>query len=119
MWPRVVAISSGSAWRKYSTDPSALTFRNGRTATVFNFVGESIELLFLSLNATKTPTAIRIKTGTTKRRYRRLMVLACCDASKRSRSRFRSSIVARRPASCLLYTSDAADERSSVDLGGR
>ena len=24
-----------------------------------------------------------------------------------------------RPSSCLLYTSDAADERSSVDLGGR
>ena len=24
-----------------------------------------------------------------------------------------------RHASCLLYTSDAADERSSVDLGGR
>ena len=24
-----------------------------------------------------------------------------------------------RPWSCLLYTSDAADERSSVDLGGR
>ena len=24
-----------------------------------------------------------------------------------------------RPCSCLLYTSDAADERSSVDLGGR
>ena len=23
------------------------------------------------------------------------------------------------PAVCLLYTSDAADERSSVDLGGR
>ena len=23
------------------------------------------------------------------------------------------------PAGCLLYTSDAADERSSVDLGGR
>ena len=23
------------------------------------------------------------------------------------------------PISCLLYTSDAADERSSVDLGGR
>ena len=23
------------------------------------------------------------------------------------------------PGSCLLYTSDAADERSSVDLGGR
>ena len=26
---------------------------------------------------------------------------------------------ARQPAGCLLYTSDAADERSSVDLGGR
>ena len=25
----------------------------------------------------------------------------------------------RREADCLLYTSDAADERSSVDLGGR
>ena len=24
-----------------------------------------------------------------------------------------------RPCRCLLYTSDAADERSSVDLGGR
>ena len=24
-----------------------------------------------------------------------------------------------KEASCLLYTSDAADERSSVDLGGR
>ena len=24
-----------------------------------------------------------------------------------------------RPNICLLYTSDAADERSSVDLGGR
>ena len=26
---------------------------------------------------------------------------------------------ARKMLSCLLYTSDAADERSSVDLGGR
>ena len=25
----------------------------------------------------------------------------------------------RLPGPCLLYTSDAADERSSVDLGGR
>ena len=25
----------------------------------------------------------------------------------------------KKPYSCLLYTSDAADERSSVDLGGR
>src|SRR5664280_3294307 len=27
--------------------------------------------------------------------------------------------VAARPGSCLLYTSDAADEEDSVDLGGR
>ena len=27
--------------------------------------------------------------------------------------------LAVRPCPCLLYTSDAADERSSVDLGGR
>ena len=31
------------------------------------------------------------------------------------RSRMRKSQV----STCLLYTSDAADERSSVDLGGR
>ena len=28
-------------------------------------------------------------------------------------------LLAREPQGCLLYTSDAADERSSVDLGGR
>ena len=28
-------------------------------------------------------------------------------------------IMSSRTVSCLLYTSDAADERSSVDLGGR
>ena len=28
-------------------------------------------------------------------------------------------VLAALPSSCLLYTSDAADERSSVDLGGR
>mgnify|MGYP003381551186 CR=1 FL=1 len=33
---------------------------------------------------------------------------ACAKGEARSRFRF-----------CLLYTSDAADERSSVDLGGR
>src|SRR5678815_3484143 len=27
--------------------------------------------------------------------------------------------IVERPHCCLLYTSDAADERSSVDLGGR
>ena len=31
----------------------------------------------------------------------------------------RTAVDGRRVSSCLLYTSDAADERSSVDLGGR
>ena len=31
----------------------------------------------------------------------------------------RLSLPRLRPWTCLLYTSDAADERSSVDLGGR
>ena len=31
----------------------------------------------------------------------------------------RSQLLCKRPTPCLLYTSDAADERSSVDLGGR
>ena len=29
------------------------------------------------------------------------------------------TVVEERTVGCLLYTSDAADERSSVDLGGR
>src|SRR5678816_3592537 len=37
---------------------------------------------------------------------------AVCGVSRRERIR-------NRVVSCLLYTSDAADERSSVDLGGR
>ena len=32
---------------------------------------------------------------------------------------FLSATFSKRPNTCLLYTSDAADERSSVDLGGR
>ena len=31
----------------------------------------------------------------------------------------RRAIISRLCDGCLLYTSDAADERSSVDLGGR
>ena len=31
----------------------------------------------------------------------------------------KANLKARQSMSCLLYTSDAADERSSVDLGGR
>src|SRR5678815_1825128 len=33
--------------------------------------------------------------------------------------RIRTSMPPDKPGACLLYTSDAADERSSVDLGGR
>ena len=36
-----------------------------------------------------------------------------CDA------KFRGKHEKRQVSACLLYTSDAADERSSVDLGGR
>ena len=32
---------------------------------------------------------------------------------------YKKGLVIAGPCSCLLYTSDAADERSSVDLGGR
>ena len=32
---------------------------------------------------------------------------------------WQKAIPAEAPNRCLLYTSDAADERSSVDLGGR
>src|SRR5678816_58286 len=35
-----------------------------------------------------------------------------------SRGRIRATVFAQNN-NCLLYTSDAADERSSVDLGGR
>ena len=38
---------------------------------------------------------------------------------RRTRQGCRPVPSAERPESCLLYTSDAADERSSVDLGGR
>ena len=34
-------------------------------------------------------------------------------------SEFIDALRAAHPDVCLLYTSDAADERSSVDLGGR
>src|SRR5678815_1817187 len=47
------------------------------------------------------------------RRHRRRHARA---SSERSRPGNRG---ARQRRSCLLYTSDAADERSSVDLGGR
>ena len=41
-----------------------------------------------------------------------------CHAPTRSGRRFQAQCAAWLRA-CLLYTSDAADERSSVDLGGR
>ena len=41
-----------------------------------------------------------------------------CDVS-RIESRDGSSQTITTSTACLLYTSDAADERSSVDLGGR
>ena len=48
--------------------------------------------------------------GETEVRRRALELL------RQANARRRTSV---SPMSCLLYTSDAADERSSVDLGGR
>ena len=49
-------------------------------------------------------TQIRVRTGT---------------PSRRKRSSTQARIARASSMRCLLYTSDAADERSSVDLGGR
>ena len=51
-----------------------------------------------------------------------LAELSLADAPTTFVTRVNSSLSASRSRtreSCLLYTSDAADERSSVDLGGR
>ena len=40
-------------------------------------------------------------------------------ADGRIRVHVAGALVNEGPEPCLLYTSDAADERSSVDLGGR
>ena len=47
-------------------------------------------------------------------------ILVALDASPHSLAALEAAIdLAERLDACLLYTSDAADERSSVDLGGR
>ena len=38
---------------------------------------------------------------------------------KQAATEFVSNLIGEKDKGCLLYTSDAADERSSVDLGGR
>ena len=40
-------------------------------------------------------------------------------ANEQAAKKFGLQILEKRIETCLLYTSDAADERSSVDLGGR
>ena len=53
------------------------------------------------------------------------MRVACADAALRAEieklcaADATANIVCELGIGCLLYTSDAADERSSVDLGGR
>ena len=57
-----------------------------------------------------------------KRQIRKLTSDPDAKHLRKARSHSISSFSARAPnlrRSCLLYTSDAADERSSVDLGGR
>ena len=46
-----------------------------------------------------------------------MVAIARREADKRGFGRERGQLV--QIVTCLLYTSDAADERSSVDLGGR
>ena len=41
------------------------------------------------------------------------------DRFRRDKEKKVFELEAKRKDACLLYTSDAADERSSVDLGGR
>ena len=52
-----------------------------------------------------------------------LLLLAACGTStdtKQAEAPPRADLLASHiDSTCLLYTSDAADERSSVDLGGR
>ena len=58
--------------------------------------------------------------------YKRQHLCRACHSRRRGRARSRLRLGHRRAivdalyhSTCLLYTSDAADERSSVDLGGR
>src|SRR5678816_4268459 len=54
-----------------------------------------------------------------QRLRRRPQVLADERRHLRLGERFVQAVAAEEVGCCLLYTSDAADERSSVDLGGR
>ena len=48
-----------------------------------------------------------------------LMLMWSCDLIVGADDVVFADVVGTRLGICLLYTSDAADERSSVDLGGR
>ena len=53
-----------------------------------------------------------------RRGYRRIVVKSSAPVARMELLR-NPGFFAHRSRICLLYTSDAADERSSVDLGGR
>ena len=54
------------------------------------------------------------------REYSELLEAAGVDTVKELAARNAENLAAKmKEVNCLLYTSDAADERSSVDLGGR
>ena len=52
-------------------------------------------------------------------RHQAELVFVLQQAHEFKRALARAKVQREDPAACLLYTSDAADERSSVDLGGR
>eukprot|EP00658_Telonema_sp_P-2_P070056 TRINITY_DN59686_c0_g1_i3.p2 TRINITY_DN59686_c0_g1~~TRINITY_DN59686_c0_g1_i3.p2 ORF type:complete len:127 (+),score=12.05 TRINITY_DN59686_c0_g1_i3:209-589(+) len=54
-----------------------------------------------------------------RRRWHSRSTSSCCERCRWSWIRTESSGTRRHSRLCLLYTSDAADEEDSVDLGGR
>eukprot|EP00658_Telonema_sp_P-2_P014613 TRINITY_DN15556_c0_g1_i7.p1 TRINITY_DN15556_c0_g1~~TRINITY_DN15556_c0_g1_i7.p1 ORF type:complete len:158 (-),score=18.98 TRINITY_DN15556_c0_g1_i7:54-527(-) len=58
----------------------------------------------------RSPNGVLLKVGDTERVYQAGEVIVWEDACRHS---------VEHPMDCLLYTSDAADEEDSVDLGGR
>ena len=49
----------------------------------------------------------------------RVRTAAAIHRLSKKADEYRDLVITARTHNCLLYTSDAADERSSVDLGGR
>ena len=87
---------------------------------------DSIKLIRLKLALNKMDNLINAKTVSLAKKYNMSVdeeLLSKIETSKINTFTYRligfGGKIAAYPITCLLYTSDAADERSSVDLGGR